>query len=427
MARPAAIAIAVHAHWEGLPEPLRLGWLHARRGAGREVFQFEFDRRALGHPALANLQLDARLGLFEGPQHPAQGMQTFGVFSDASPDRWGRLLMQRRLEREQRAGLVDRQARLLESDYLLGVHDVYRAGALRFRRNDEGDFLGNRHDLAAPPFVQLRQLEAASLALERDEDNVAEQSGEWLRLLIAPGGSLGGARPKASVVDPEARLWIAKFPSVRDDHNVGAWELVLHTLAGQCGIQVPASLARRFASPHHTFLVQRFDRTAAGGRLHFASAMTLTGRSDGDDASTGASYLELARVLIDHGAQTDADLRELWTRIVFNMLVSNTDDHLRNHGFILVPRRGWRLSEAYDMNPVSDSHGLRLNVSEADNAMDLELARTVAPYFRVPAAIADEIIERCSVIVAQWRTLADVLGIPAREQQRMESAFRLSA
>ncbi len=426
MARSADIAIAVHAHWEGLPEPLRLGWLHARRGAGREIFQFEFDRPALVHPVLANLQLDARLGLFEGPQHPPQGMQTFGVFSDASPDRWGRSLMQRRLEREQRAGLVDRQTRLLESDYLLGVHDVYRAGALRFRRNDEGDFLDNRHDVAAPPFVQLRELEAASLALERDEDNIAEQGGEWLRMLIAPGGSLGGARPKASVVDPEGRLWIAKFPSVGDGHNVGAWELVLHTLASRCDIQVPSSLARRFASPHHTFLVQRFDRTAAGTRLHFASAMTLTGRSDGDDASTGASYLELARVLIDHGARTDADLRELWTRIVFNLLVSNTDDHLRNHGFILVPGRGWRLSGAYDMNPVPGSHGLRLNISEADNTMDLDLARAVAHYFRVPAAIAEEIIERCRAVVSQWHILANALNIPAREQQRMENAFRLA-
>ena len=136
-----------------------------------------------------------------------------------------------------------------------------------------------------------------------------------------------------------------------------------------------------FANPYHTFLVKRFDRTQTGRRLHFASAMTLTGHKDGDDASTGASYLEIARVLIDHGAQTDTDLHQLWSRIVFNLLVSNTDDHLRNHGFILVPGKGWRLSEAYDMNPVPESHGLKLNISEADNAMDLDLARSVAPIF----------------------------------------------
>jgi len=172
--------------------------------------------------------------------------------------------------------------------------------------------------------------------------------------------------------------------------------------------------------------VKRFDRTAAGRRLHFASAMTLTGRKDGDDASTGASYLEIARVLIDHGAQTHADLRELWSRIVFNMLVSNTDDHLRNHGFIFVPGKGWRLSEAYDMNPVPESHELKLNISEADNAMDLGLARSVAPYFRVATKTANEIIERSQAVVRQWPKIAGSLGVSARERERMTSAFRLA-
>ena len=420
-----AVNVAVYADWIGLAEPLRLGWLHARRGVGREVFEFEFDAAALVHPAARNLHIDPRLGLFEGRQHPPQGHETFGVFADASPDRWGRLLMRRRLERAQRAGQVGKAVRLHESDYLLGVHDAYRSGALRLRLDDAGDFLDNQHGAAAPPFVQLRELEAASLALERDEDNTAAAGDDWLRLLIAPGGSLGGARPKASVVDPEGQLWIAKFPSVRDDHDVGAWELVLQTLAKGCGLAVPQSLARQFASPHHTFLVRRFDRTQEG-RLHFASAMTLTGRLDGDDASTGASYLEIARVLIDHGARTDADLRELWSRIVFNMLVSNTDDHLRNHGFILVPGKGWRLSDAYDMNPVPESHGLKLNVSEVDNVMDLDLARSVAPYFRVTKKLADEIVERSQAVVKQWPKIADSMHIRSRQQERMAAAFRLA-
>lgn len=421
-----ATVIAVYADWDGLGEPLRLGLLYARRGAGREVFELEFDAAALSHPATVNLLLDPRLGLFQGRQHSPQGHTTFGVFADASPDRWGRLLMQRRLEREKRAGQVAQNVRLLESDYLLGVHDAFRSGALRFRLSDAGDFLDNRHGFAAPPFVQLRELEAASLALERDEDNTAVAGDDWLRLLIAPGGSLGGARPKASVIDPQGHLWIAKFPSVRDDYDVGAWELVVHTLAGGCGLNVPKSMAQRFASPYHSFLVKRFDRTEAGRRLHFASAMTLTGHQDGDDASTGASYLEIARVLIDHGAQTEADLHELWSRIVFNMLVSNTDDHLRNHGFILVPGKGWRLSEAYDMNPVVDSYGLKLNVSEADNAMDLDLARSVAAYFRVSTKTADELIEKIQAVVRQWPKLAASLQIPAREQDRMASAFRFA-
>ena len=420
-----AATIAIYADWVGLDEPLRLGWLHARRGAGREVFEFEFDAAALVHPAARNLHIDPRLGLFEGRQHPPQGHETFGVFADASPDCWGRMLMRRRLERAQRAGQVGKAVRLHESDYLLGVHDAYRSGALRLRLDDAGDFLDNQHGAAAPPIVQLRELEVASLALERDVDNTAAAGDDWLRLLIAPGGSLGGARPKASVVDPEGQLWIAKFPSVRDEYDVGAWELVVQTLAKGCGLAVPQSLARQFAGPHHTFLVRRFDRTPQG-RLHFASAITLTGRLDGDDASTGASYLEIARVLIDQGAQTDADLRELWSRIVFNMLVSNTDDHLRNHGFILVPGKGWRLSDAYDMNPVPESHGLNLNVSEADNAMDLDLARSVAPYFRVSKKLADEIVERSQAVVKQWPKIAGSLHVRAREQERMAAAFRLA-
>jgi len=418
--------IAVYADWEGLAAPLRLGTLHARAGAGHEVFEFEFTVAALADRALANLHLDPRLGLFEGPQHPPQGQAVFGVFADASPDRWGRLLMQRRLERARRAGGSPAAARLFESDYLLGVHDTYRSGALRFKRDAGGEFLDNQHGVAAPPFIQLRALQAASLALERDEDNTAADADAWLRMLIAPGGSLGGARPKASVVDPDGHLWIAKFPSARDEHDVGAWEMVLHTLARSCGLRVTRSLAQQFANPHHTFLVRRFDRTPSGRRLHFASAMTLTGRQDGDDASTGASYLEIARVLMNHGAQTDADLRELWSRIVFNMLVSNTDDHLRNHGFLLVPGKGWRLSEAFDMNPVPHALGLKLNVSEADNLLDLDLARSVAHYFRVRKDDADRIIADFQAVVAQWPAITGSLQVPRREQERLAPAFRLA-
>ena len=421
-----AVVIAVYADWDGLIEPLRLGILYAHPGRGHEVFEFEFDQRALENHSFANPPLDPRLGFYEGRQHPSEGSETFGVFADASPDRWGRMLMRRRLEREQRAGKTAKSTRLYESDYLLGVHDAFRSGGLRFRKDDAGDFLDKQHGVAAPPFVQLRELEAASLALERDEENTEASGNEWLLMLIAPGGSLGGARPKASVIDPNGHLWIAKFPSVRDEHNVGAWELIVHTLAFRCGLRVSDALARRFANPHHTFLVKRFDRTEAGRRLHFASAMTLTGHKDGDDASTGVSYLDIARVLIDQGVQTEIDLSELWSRIVFNLLVSNTDDHLRNHGFIMVPGRGWRLSETYDLNPVPDAQGLRLNISEADNSLDLELALSVAPYFRLDARTANRIIENSQAVVRQWRRLADELDIPAREQDRMAPAFRLA-
>lgn len=417
--------IAVYADWAGLPAPLRLGFLHAHPSHAKEVFEFEFDAEALAHPHLAGLVLDPRLGPYEGRQFPPPGVANFGVFLDPAPDRWGRMLMQRRLERSKRTGDAPKHARLLESDYLLGAHDLYRVGALRFRLDDTGPFLDSRQDLAAPPMIRLRELEQASRALEADGEDIANID-EWLRLLVAPGGSLGGARPKASVVDQDGALWIAKFPSINDDDDVGAWELLVQALAKRCGVSVPAARAERYDSTQHTFLVRRFDRSARGERLHFASAMTLTGRRDGDDASTGASYLEIARVLIEQGAQPNEDLAQLWTRIAFNMLVSNTDDHLRNHGFILVPQRGWRLSEAFDMNPVRHGNGLRLNVSEADNAQDLELALSVAPLFRLKAAEARRRIGELCRLVAQWRTLAEALGVPQAEQEWMATAFRLA-
>ncbi|WP_063913195.1 type II toxin-antitoxin system HipA family toxin [Pseudomonas sp. p21] len=418
--------IAVYADWDGLPGPLRLGFLHSRRTRATERFEFEYDDAALVDPLLAGLQLDPSIQPFGGPQYPTPPRDKFGVFDDSSPDRWGRLLMDRRFERDKRAALVPADARLYESDYLLGGHDMYRVGALRYRLEDAGDFLDNRINVAAPPFTEIRALEQASRALEQDPDNVAVHGQDWLRMLIAPGGSLGGARPKASVADDAGRLYIAKFPSTRDTYDVGGWEMVVNALANGCGLDVAPAQARRFASDYHCFIVRRFDRTDAGRRLHFASAMTMTGHSDGDDASTGVSYLELAEVLMNQGSQPNEDLRELWSRIVFNILVSNTDDHLRNHGFILEPGRGWKLSQAYDMNPVAHADGLKLNITDADNALDLELAREVAGYFRLDLPEADEIIEDFQDIVGQWRTLAQSLGLAAREQDRMADAFRLA-
>ncbi|MFZ6045432.1 type II toxin-antitoxin system HipA family toxin [Pseudomonas sp. CR3202] len=418
--------IAVYADWDGLPEPRRLGFLHSRRTRATERFEFAYDEAALADPQFAGLPLDPSIQAFGGPQYPTPPRDRFGVFDDSSPDRWGRLLMDRRFERDKRAGLVPAEARLYESDYLLGVHDLYRVGALRYRLEDDGDFLDNRINVAAPPFTEIRALEQASRALEQDPENIADEGQDWLRMLIAPGGSLGGARPKASVADDAGHLYIAKFPSTRDTYDVGGWEMVVNALADGCGLNVAPAQARKFASDYHCFMVRRFDRTDAGRRMHFASAMTLAGHNDGDDASTGASYLELAEVLIRHGSQPNEDLQELWSRIVFNILVSNTDDHLRNHGFILVPGNGWKLSQAYDMNPVAHADGLNLNITDADNALDLDLAREVAGYFRVNLHAADEIIEEFRGIVSQWRTLAQRIGLSMREQDRMADAFRLA-
>ena len=258
-------------------------------------------------------------------------------------------------------------------------------------------------------------------------DNAEEQPdyGEWLRMLIAPGGSLGGARPKASVLDERGHPWIAKFPGRRDGCDVGAWEGIVHGLARDAGLAGPEARTQRFGSAHHTFLSRRFDRTTRGERLHFASAMTLLERRDGDDASVGVSYLELADFLIRQGANTAADLEQLWRRIVFSICVSNTDDHLRNHGFRLGPR-GWSLAPAYDVNPVPQGEGLKLNISESDNAQDLALVTEVAPFFRVNPKRATAILGEVVAATRGWRDLAGARGISKAEQDRMQRAFRVA-
>ncbi|MDB5072649.1 MAG: HipA protein [Candidatus Eremiobacteraeota bacterium] len=415
--------IEVYRDWSSDEPATRLGTLRARAGRTGEIFDFTFDDAALADAMLKKQALDPDLGFFPGPQFPKNGRTTFGVFKDSSPDRWGQTLIRRRFERQKRAGLVPRNAGLGESDYLLGVHDAFRSGALRYKLAADGPFLDNRDGSAAPPFVRLRKLEAASRAIENDPNGDDSATDEWLRLLLAPGASLGGARPKATVVDLDGHLWVAKFPSVKDHYDVGAWESVLQQLADRSGLRVPVSNARKFASAEHTFLARRFDRSESGTRIHFASAMTLTGRNDGDDASAGASYLEIAEVLASHGATPREDLIELWSRIVFSVMVSNTDDHLRNHGFLLTPGSGWRLSPAYDMNPAARSTGLALNIDETDNALDLDLVRSVAPYFRIKARQASEIISRIADAVRNWRDVASALGIKRSEQDEMADAF----
>ena len=417
--------IAVYADWMGLEGAIRIGWLHGRPRGSSEIFEFEYEDSALADTVIGAISLDPQIALFGGSQYPEAGRTQFGVFSDASPDRWGRLLMQRRLERAKRTGTAAASTSLHESDYLLGVHDSYRSGALRFKRDDKSAFLDDSKDFGAPPMVRLRELEAAARTLEQDSSTPAEID-DSLRILIAPGGSLGGARPKASVVDPHGELWIAKFPSTRDEHDIGGWEMVIHTLGAACGLNFAEGDYKKLGNEHHTFLVRRFDRVGPEERIHFASAMTLTNHTDGDDHSTGVSYLELAEVLINQGANTDQDLRELWSRIVFNMLVSNPHDHLRNHGFLLEPGAGWLLSPAYDINPDPHGNGLKLNVSEADNAQDLDLARQVAPVFRIKPAEANKIIEDFVSIVGRWREVAERVGIKASEHDRMENAFRLA-
>ena len=414
--------IEVWADWHGLGGPAFMGTLRVTPGRGKEIFSFEYDPAWLSGPHLQNLDPDLRL--FAGVQYTPANRDNFGLFLDSSPDRWGRVLMRRReaqLAREEQRP----EKQLLESDFLLGVHDGHRMGALRFRTTPDGPFLDNNHRFASPPWTSLRELENACLQLEREDAFEDPDYARWLQMLIAPGGSLGGARPKASVVDTEGQRWIAKFPSRRDGEDTGAWEGVVHELASRANLTTPQAQVRQFASPHHTFLSQRFDRTPQGGRIHFASAMTLLQKTDGDDAASGTSYLELAEFLVQSGAHPNRDLEELWRRIVFSLAVSNTDDHLRNHGFLLEPE-GWALAPAYDMNPNPQGNGLKLNISETDNSLDFDLALQVAPFFRVADQRAKEILAQIKGAVARWPEVAATHGIPSAEQSLMSAAFRLT-
>jgi serine/threonine-protein kinase HipA len=414
--------IEVFADWVGLDKPTLVGKLYTIPGRGKEIFSFEYDHKWLNSNHAQTL--DPALKLFPGQQYSPVTQDNFGVFLDSSPDRWGRFLMKRReaqLAREEKRT----QHVLMESDYLLGVYDEHRMGALRFRTGPNGPFLDNNKELSSPPWTSLRALEHASLEIEKDDAEKKTNYSKWLKMLIAPGGSLGGARPKASVSDEHKHLWIAKFPSSNDEYNIGAWEMVAYKLAKRAGIVMAEAKIEKFNSRYHTFLSKRFDRTPTGGRIHFASAMTLLNRSDGDDAEKGASYLELAEFITQQGAQPDLDLEQLWRRVVFNICISNVDDHLRNHGFILQPN-GWILSPAFDINPVASGDGLKLNISESDNSQDLELAKDVIEYFRVKKTRAEEIIKEIINGTMRWRKEATSIDISPSEQDRMARAFRIA-
>jgi serine/threonine-protein kinase HipA len=421
-----ARTVEVIADWPELGGATRMGTLTATLVRGKEDFAFRYDDAWLASGL--GRALDPDLGLFRGDQYPPRERDGFGVFLDSSPDRWGRLL-QRRRERLRAAEEGRAERKLLETHYLLGVHDGHRFGALRFRV--DGRFLDDDDTLAAPPMTSLRDLEHASLSLERDDSEAHRDYARWVRMLVVPGGSLGGARPKASVRDDVGRLWIAKFPSRHDDTDVGAWEATVHALARRAGVTVPEAMHRRFAErargarTFHTFLSQRFDRGPQGERLHVASAMTLLGRNDGDGAATGVGYVDLADLLVRLGASPAADLEQLWRRIVFAMCVANTDDHLRNHAFFLT-RDGWRLAPAFDVNPTPEGDALTLAVSESDSALDLELARSVAGVFRVTTKRAAAIVAEVREAVAHWRTEALAHGIPKAAHDRMRDAFRLA-
>jgi len=412
--------IEIWADWHFLSGPQIVGVLTVSSVRGKEMFSFKYDDSWL--KGKFKFEIDPQLKLYQGHYYPVEGFENFGIFLDSSPDRWGKTLMQRR--EALIAQSEKRKARqLFSSDYLLGVYDLNRMGGLRFKV--DGVFQNDNRENAAPPWTSIRELEAASLAFEKATSDDPKLS-KWLKMLFVPGSSLGGARPKASIVDSNGDLWIAKFPSKDDDKDVGAWEAVVHELAKKCGINIPQAKAEKFGKKYHTFLVKRFDRLPKKKRVHFASAMTLLERKDGDNYKSGTSYLELVDFILSNGtpSKVNRDLEELWRRIVFSIAVSNTDDHLRNHGFLLT-EEGWELSPAYDLNANELADGLSLNISWESHALDYDLAKSVASYFRVSPVKASEIIKTTRKEVAGWRKYALKYGISRSEQERMKEAFRI--
>lgn len=397
-------------------QPVLMGSLYVNVIKGGESYSFEYDKDWLRKTCLT-LTLDPELMPYSGRQYPT-GKNIFGLFADASPDRWGRVLMNKRerilAEKEGR-----KPSKLYDSDYLLGVYDETRMGGIRFKVNQEGPFLSDDKETAAPPWATLRTLEEASRNFENDETGLTEK---WLNQLIKPGSSLGGARPKATVVDTKDQLWIAKFPSKNDENDTGAWEMVAHDLAALCGLNVPEAKLEKFSPLGSTFLIKRFDRMGSK-RVHFASAMTLLGKTDGASAADGSSYLDIAAFIKSYGAQPKKDLGELWKRIVFNMAVTNTDDHLRNHAFILTDK-GWILSPLYDVNPVPYGDELSLNVDEEDNSISIDLAVQTAVRFGISESDAEAQAEEILKIVREdWEKTAAGYGLSRRQIEEMRPAF----
>lgn len=394
-----------------------MGTLYVDTSRRNEHFSFEYSNKWLQETQFA-YQLDPDIFYYAGRQYPNKN--EFGIFADSCPDRWGRALINRReridAERENR-----KPRELHTSDYLLGVYDETRMGAIRFKTDREGEFLSNDSEVAAPPWTTLRSLEEASRNFETDENFLNDK---WLKQLIKPGSSLGGARPKANIEAPDGSLWIAKFPSKNDEWNIGAWEKVTHDLAKMCGLDTPESKLETFSKLGSTFLVKRFDRDGKK-RIHFSSAMTMLGKTDGAGAEDGDGYLDIVNFIKAYGSSPKKDLLELWKRIVFNMAVSNTDDHFRNHGFILT-NTGWRLSPLYDVNPTPYGDELSLNVNSSDNRISLDLAVDSAVYYNIDKTTARETAnEIVKTVNANWERSAKQYGLSRNSIEYMRPAFGL--
>ena len=382
----------------------------------RAHLRFEYTADWLQSPHF--LTLDPTLGNYPGPQFSQPGRDNFGLFEDISPDRWGCMLMQRR--EDLRAYREGRRPKALDAwDYLLGVQDETRMGAVRLRDPATDQYLDASRE-PVPTVTELRTLEAASRHVEDAlEQGDLEALDRWIRVLVAPGSSLGGARPKCSFRMLDGSLWIAKFPARQDQRNMGLWEQTLSLLAERAGIRTAESELRQFGQRFHTFCTRRFDRDGVC-RIPFASAMNFTEKTDGEQAS----YLDIVQALDDHGTyDVKADLEELFRRLLFNILVSNRDDHLRNHGFLVTPA-GIRLAPAYDMNPMPEKATHALAINEQSTAPDLSLAVETAGLFGLDRREANHAVAEVRGAVGPWREVAASLGANRAEILFMEPAFQ---
>lgn len=406
-------------HW--LHTPALVGELSYESLRGADSYGFSFAPTWL--QTQRDLFLSADLNNYTGMQYTAADRDIFGCFSDALPDRWGRTLLNRREQlqaQEQRRPL----RRLSSFDYLLGIDDYSRMGAFRFKETPDSDFINSDPMLKIPPLTDIRTLQAAGSAIEQSEAHNALPEKKWIAQLIQPGTSLGGARPKASVTDLDGALCVAKFPSRKDDYDVELWEHLCHLLARKAGIEVADTKVLKAIGPYHTLISRRFDRTADGRRIHFASAMTLLGLQDGNNAADGHGYLDLVDFIVQHCTAVESNLRELYRRVAFYICVGNSDDHFRNHGFLLTPK-GWTLSPAYDINPTLNT-SQSLLISSVSNQAAFSQLRAAAEDYLLTRETADAILAEVQAALVNWSTLATHIGIPRREIAQFADRWQLA-
>ncbi len=405
----------VYADFDWLAEPMLVGELGYELLRGSDSYAFKFDNNWLRQ--FGSLFLSADINNYPGQQYTQPGRDIFGCFSDALPDRWGRLLLNRR---EQILAAEERRPirRLSSFDYLIGIDDFSRMGGFRFKTIPDGDFINCDSHLRIPPLTDLRSLVAASMEIEKSEEQNRLPEKKWIQQLVHPGSSLGGARPKAGVRGTDGCLYVAKFPSRNDDYDVSLWEHLSHLLAKKAGVNAAETSVISTGEKYHALLSKRFDRTADGRRIHFASAMTLLGLMDGSDAQTGNGYLDIVDFILQNCCDVENNLRQLYRRVAFNIAIGNTDDHFRNHGFLLTPK-GWTLSPAYDLNPTTNEYQSLL-INSSTNKSDLNLLLGSSEEYMIGKDEAAKIIGEVTDAIKGWRRMATSLGIAKREMELLE-------